>query len=72
MEGREVGDKVGEDGWDPGDEFRVDEADSTNPYNAQARTQAEEPVDGDLVLNVEFVLLRCSVVPHTHYHHKYQ
>ncbi|GER35762.1 nucleoside diphosphate kinase, partial [Striga asiatica] len=59
MEGGKIRDEVGENGGNAGDELGVDEPDAADPNYA-------EPVDGDLVLHVELVLLEGAVVPRVH------
>lgn len=66
----EVGDEAGEVGGDAGDEVGVDEADAGDPGDAEAGAEGEEPVQGDLVVEVELVLLDGGVVPHEHDSHE--
>ena len=61
---------MGEDRGDAAVQLRVYEADAADTDDAKVRAEAEEPVDGDLVLHVELVLLDCAVVPDAHYHHE--
>lgn len=42
------------------------ETDAINAHNAKVRTEAEEPIDRDLILDVEFILLEHAIVPYVH------
>lgn len=48
----------------------MDKADSSDAHDPQTGAHTEEPVDWDLVLDVELVLLERSIVPHTHHYHE--
>ena len=51
-------------------ELRVYEANASDTDNAKVRAEAKEPVDGDLVLKIEFILLDGAIVPDAHYQHE--
>ena len=72
VKGWEVGNKVGEDSWYSRYQFGVYEANPTNSDNAKARTKAEKPVNGDLVLDFKLILPNCSIVPNIHDEEKAQ
>lgn len=59
-----------EDCRDPGVELGVDEADAADSDNAEVGAEAKEPVDGDLVLEIELILLDGAIVPDAHYRHE--
>ena len=69
MKGWEVGDKVGEDGRHASDELGVDQADARDAGDAKAGAEGKQPLHGHLVLEVEFVLLGGTIVPHVHNGH---
>ncbi|KVI02544.1 hypothetical protein Ccrd_019212 [Cynara cardunculus var. scolymus] len=66
VKSRKVRDEVRENGGDPRNELGMNEPDPANPHDAKSRSQAEEPIDRDLVLNVKLILLYRPVVPHKH------
>lgn len=70
MECRQIGDKMGEDRRDAAVKLGVYEADAADTDDSEVWAEAKEPVDGDLVLKIELVLLDGAVVPDTHYHHE--
>jgi hypothetical protein len=61
---------MGEDRRDAAVELGVYEADAADTDDAKVRAEAEEPVDGDLVLKIELVFLDGAVVPDAHDHHE--
>lgn len=66
VEGREVGHEMREDGRHAGDELGVYESDAADTFDPEGLSEAEEPVDGDFVLDVELVPLERPVVPRAH------
>jgi hypothetical protein len=66
----QIGDKMGEDGRDAAVELGVYEADAADTDDAEVWAEAKEPVDGDLVLKIELILLDGAIVPDAHYHHE--
>lgn len=66
VEGWEIGDEVREDGRDPRDKFSVYETDTLHTHNAKTGAKAEEPVDGNLVLDIKLVFFYGTIVPHIH------
>ena len=66
MKSWEVGDEVSENGGDSRDKLSVYEANARDPHNAEIGAQAEEPVKGNLVLNIKLVFLERAVVPSVH------
>ncbi|BAS84095.1 Os03g0337550, partial [Oryza sativa Japonica Group] len=70
VERREVGDEAGEVGRHAGGEVGVDEADAGDAHHAELVAEGEQPLQGDLVVQVELVLLDGGVVPHQHDGHE--
>lgn len=70
MEGWKVCDKVGENCWDSRHKFSVNKTNATDSYYAKARTQAEQPVNRDLVLEIKLILFEGAEVPHIHDYHE--
>ena len=48
----------------------MNEPNASHTYKAKSRTKAKEPVDGDLVLDIKFVLLTCAIMPYAHDSHE--
>lgn len=69
MEGGQGGDEAEEVGRDPGDEVRVHKADTRDTDDAKVWRKGKEPVEGDLVVEVGFILLYGGVVPDEHDRH---
>lgn len=70
MKCRQIGDKMREDCWDASLKLSVNEANATDTNNTEVGAETKKPVDGDLALNVEFVLLDGAIVPDAHYQHE--
>ncbi|GER27930.1 plant U-box 14, partial [Striga asiatica] len=70
VESREICDEMGKNGRDSGGEFGIDEADAGDSDNAEGRAEAQDPFDGDFVVEVEGVLSASSVVPDEHDGHE--
>ena len=72
MESREIGNEVRKNGRDARDELCLDEADSLHPHNSEAWPEPEQPINGDPVLDIEFILLERPIVPGPHSKNEYQ
>lgn len=70
MKCREIGDKVGNDGRDSRYKFSMNEANGSDTDNSKVRAKTEEPINRDLILDVEFVFLECTIVPYIHDYHE--
>src|SRR5262249_46358654 len=70
MESWQIGNKMREDCWNPRYQLCVNDAYSSNPYNAQAGSQSKQPIDGDLVLKIILKHFKCAIVPEVHYNEK--
>lgn len=70
MEGGKVGHKVGEDGRDSWNKLGVYKTNAMDADDAKGGAEAKEPVDWDLVLDIEFVFLECAIMPDIHDDHE--
>lgn len=70
MKSRKIGNKMGEDCRDSRHKFGVNEANASHSNNSETRTKTQEPVDGDLVLDIKLILLDGAIVPDVHDDHE--